>query len=91
MGQRLYFEMGKDVTTYAYAPTGRVSTINWNGMLVKYSYDAAGRKTAVKTPAVTSTFDYDGAGRLTEIEHGNISRYDYTWDAADRIISKSFG
>ena len=90
-GQRLSHEMGNKVTGYTYSPTGRITAIDWNGTPVEYTYDAAGRKTAVKIPAVTSTFAYDGVGRLAAIEHGNIARYDYNWDAADRIVSMNDG
>jgi RHS repeat-associated protein len=90
-GQRVLSEVDDISTQYTYTPVWFVESIDQKDVSVRYSYDAASRRISARTPAVDSTYAHDDMGRLTQINHGNIARYDYTWDVASRITSMNDG
>ncbi|WP_284117649.1 putative T7SS-secreted protein, partial [Streptomyces fragilis] len=56
--------------------------------LMSYGYDQDGNLTAVTKPSgATTTFLYDDRRRVTAWIDSNNSRYDYTYDDQDRVVS----
>jgi RHS repeat-associated protein len=78
--------------TYDYSPAGQVTAINENGTtaLVNYSYDAAGRVTAIdRINGRDTTFSYGVLSRLLQLDNASIGQYDFTWNPASQIATRS--
>ncbi|NAS22187.1 hypothetical protein GT755_10885 [Herbidospora sp. NEAU-GS84] len=89
------------LNSYAYEPGGRLASSTTSmGRKLRYTYyddgslaeeiadDARLNGSTTGRDVVLSAYDYDAAGNVTGITYGGgKSRYEYLYDAADRLIS----
>ncbi|MFH9817538.1 putative T7SS-secreted protein [Streptomyces sp. NPDC017230] len=74
-----------------YDRRGLLKTELVDGHAITYAYDALGRRTRRVTPAGhVTTYAYDVAGRLSLMDTSG-HQVDFTHDAADREVSRSYG
>ena len=77
--------------------SGVLEAVTQDGAPVaEFTQDAAGRRlTATRPSGVTTEYGWDALGRLESIDHldptGTLAAgYHYTWDAANRIVERTF-
>jgi YD repeat-containing protein len=77
--------------------SGALEAVTQDGApLADFTLDAAGRRLTTTRPSgVTTEYGWDALGRLETIDHldptGALAAgYHYTWDAANRIVERSF-
>lgn len=76
-------------TTTSYNRHGEVQTVSdGNGHLTSYRYDRNGALLEVITPLGSSGRTYDSSGLLTETRDANGNRIVYTYDAAQRVLTR---
>lgn len=92
----------QDYVAYSYSPNGKqLSVIDANGNQAKYAYDGFDRLAAwyfpsTATPGAASTTDheaygYDANGNRTSLRKRDGRTIGYSYDALNRLISKTFG
>ncbi|WP_328779975.1 DUF6531 domain-containing protein [Streptomyces canus] len=70
---------------------GRLRSETVDGRTMKYTYDALGRRTGRTTPTgARTTWSYDAAGRRTGMVASGRA-IDFTYDEADREVSRRIG
>lgn len=82
------------VTTLSYDATGGLSSVvDPRGLTTTYSRNGQGLVTTQSSPDTGSTvFTYDNWGRITqETRNGAAAVITYTWDALDRMTSRTSG
>ncbi len=78
------------VTTTARNRLGETQTItDGRGNTTTYTYDRNGNLVRVDNPAGFSTSLYDKADRLIETTDANGVKTDYTYDAANRVLTRT--
>ncbi|RYF17824.1 MAG: LysM peptidoglycan-binding domain-containing protein [Comamonadaceae bacterium] len=76
-------------TTTTYNAHGQVRSIrDGAGEITSYVYDHDGRLIQTTTPLSASSNVHDAAGRLMEVVDANGDRVRYTYDAADRVLTR---
>lgn len=77
------------VTTTTHTRHGQVQSIrDAKGQVTSYTYDRDGRLLQTATPHTTSSSAYDAAGRLTEAIDAAGNRVAYSYDAANRVLTR---
>nr|WP_282581100.1 LysM peptidoglycan-binding domain-containing protein [Ralstonia insidiosa] len=80
---------GVSVTTTHNAEGQTHSVTDGNGNTTVYSYDPDGNLVTTTSPNGQSVSHYDQAGRLIETIDANGNKVDYTYDAANRLLSRT--
>ena len=86
-----------DNTARAYSYNDTENTVvyqNENGNQIKYKYDGFGNVAQIAdltTNKILSTYKYDAILRNSEFIDGNGNKTEYTYDYADRILTKTVG
>lgn len=76
-------------TTTTYNSHGQVRSIrDGAGEVTSYAYDHDGKLVQTTTPLAASSNVHDAAGRLMEMVDANGDRVRYTYDAADRVLTR---
>ncbi|MCH9608445.1 MAG: hypothetical protein S4CHLAM45_10200 [Chlamydiales bacterium] len=78
---------GEKVTQATYAPYGKLSQMDPEGVTTTYTYDTIGRKISESIGERKINYTYDTLGRLTETHCGDIYTIE-EFDYLDRLISR---
>lgn len=77
------------VTTTTYTRHGQVQSVaDGKGQVTSYSYDRNGRLVLTTTPIGNTASGFDQVGRLTETTDANGNKVAYTYDAANRMLTR---
>ncbi|MGZ8288350.1 MAG: RHS repeat-associated core domain-containing protein [Telluria sp.] len=81
------------ITSFAYDAEGRVETvIDPRGLVTGYVHNGFGSITSIVSPDTgSSTFAYDAVGRLASETKANGKIISYTWDLANRLLTRQAG
>jgi YD repeat-containing protein len=76
-------------TTTAYTRHGQVQSISdGRGQVTSYRYDRNGNLLETSTPLTATSRTYDVGGRLTEVQDANGNKVGYSYDAANRVLTR---
>jgi RHS repeat-associated protein len=83
--------LGESVVRFTYNATGTRASMSDAGGSTTYAYDLRDRLLTKTAVAGTLSYTYDPAGNVATLRSSNVNgtSVDYTWDAANQLVSVS--